>query len=108
MVLLVAFFFGIHYFFTSVTSQAAALLPVMLSIGMAIPGIPILPFSLLLLYSLGLMGVITPYATGPAPAYFGSGFIARDDFWKLGFVCGLFYLCTLLVLGVPWLMSTMK
>jgi len=103
MVLLVALFFGIHYFFTSLTAHAAAVLPVMLGIGMAIPGMPIPAFSLLLVYSLGLMGVITPYAMGPAPAYYGSGYIPRNDFWRLGFICGLFFLTVLLLVGVPWL-----
>jgi di/tricarboxylate transporter len=57
----------------------------------------------LLAYAIGLMGVITPYATGPAPVYFGSGFIPRRDFWILGFVFGLIYLATLLGVGIPWL-----
>ena len=103
MVLLVALFFGIHYFFTSLTAHAAAVLPVMLGIGMTIPGLPILTFSLLLVYSLGLMGIITPYAMGPSPVYYGSGYIPRSDFWRLGFLCGLFYLTVLLIVGVPWL-----
>jgi anion transporter len=107
MVLLVALFFVIHYFFTSVTAHVAAVLPVVLGIGMSIPGIPLLPFTLLLVYSLGLMGVITPYATGPAPAYFGCGYIPRGDFWKLGLATGLFYLSVLLLAGVPWLTLVM-
>jgi len=105
MLLLVALFFWIHYFFTSLTAHTAAVLPVMLGIGMTIPGIPILPFSLLLLYSLGLMGVITPYATGPAPVYFGSGYIPRNDFWRLGLIFGLFFLIVLLLVGMPWVRS---
>ena len=50
------------------------------------------------------MGVITPYATGPAPVYFASGFIARRDFWRLGLIFGLIFLGALLAIGVPWLM----
>jgi di/tricarboxylate transporter len=49
------------------------------------------------------MGVLTPYATGPAPVYFGSGFISRRDFWVLGLIFGLIYLATLLAVGIPWL-----
>jgi len=51
------------------------------------------------------MGVITPYATGPAPIYFGSGYIARSDFWKLGFIFGILYFAVLIVIGVPYLMN---
>jgi len=50
------------------------------------------------------MGVITPYATGPGPVYFASGFISRRDFWVLGLVFGAIYLVALLVIGTPWLL----
>lgn len=45
-------------------------------------GIQAGPFALLLCYSLGMMGILTPYATGPAPVYFGSGYITRKAFWR--------------------------
>ena len=54
---------------------------------------------------LNRVGVITPYATGPAPVYFGSGFIPRKDFWVLGFVFGLIYLTVLLGAGIPYLVT---
>jgi L-tartrate/succinate antiporter len=60
---------------------------------------------MLLAYAIGLMGVVTPYATGPAPVYFGSGYIPRRDFWILGFVFGLVNLIALLGVGMPWLLA---
>ena len=65
MILLVSLFFWIHYFFSSITSHAAAVLPVVLAVGSSIPGMPMATLTLLCVYSLGLMGVISPYATGP-------------------------------------------
>lgn len=100
---MVVFFFLVHYGFASLTAHTASLLPVMLAIGALVPGMPLLPFSLLLCYSLGLMGVITPYATGPAPLYYSSGFVGRADFWRLGLLVGLIYLGTLVLIGAPWL-----
>jgi L-tartrate/succinate antiporter len=100
---LVAFFFLIHYMFASLTAHTAAVLPVVLAVGVAVPGLPVLPFSLLLCYSLGLMGVITPYATGPAPVYYASGFVSRTDFWRLGLIFGLVFLSVLLAVGMPYL-----
>ena len=35
------------------------------------------------------MGDIMPYATGPAPVYYASGFVSRADFWRLGLIFGL-------------------
>ena len=82
-----------------------AVIPTLLAAGIAFPGMPVRPLALLLVYAIGLMGVITPYATGPAPVYFGSGFIPRRDFWILGFVFGLIYLTVLLGLGIPYLIT---
>jgi L-tartrate/succinate antiporter len=104
MTMFVTLFFVVHYMFASLTAHATALMPVMLAAGAAVPGMPVRTFSLLMCFSLGLMGVLTPYATGPAPVYFGSGYIERRDFWRLGFIFGLIFLITLLVIGIPSLM----
>ena len=104
MLLLVSLFFWIHYFFSSLTSHTAAVLPIVLAVGAGMPGVPQLPLALLCVYSLGLMGVISPYATGPAPIYFGSGYVARGDFWKLGLIFGVLFFVALLGIGTPWLL----
>ncbi len=106
MAALATAFFLIHYMFASVTAHTAAVLPVMLASGALVPGLPIRTFALLLCYSLGLMGVITPYATGPAPVYYSSGYISRAAFWRLGLVFGLVFLAVLLGVGLPYLSRT--
>lgn len=100
---LVAFFFLIHYLFASLTAHTVAILPVILAVGKATPGMPMETLAPLLCYSLGMMGVLTPYATGPAPVYYTSGYISRGDFWRLGFIFGLIYLSALLLIGIPYL-----
>jgi L-tartrate/succinate antiporter len=104
LVLLVSFFFVIHYAFASLTAHTVVVLPPILAAGAAFPGMPVQVFAMVLAYSIGLMGVITPYATGPAPVYFGSGFIPRRDFWLLGSCFGLIFLGVLLVIGLPYLL----
>ena len=103
MALLVALFFFIHYFFASLSAHTTAVLPVVLAIGLQIKGIPALPFALLLVYALGLMGIVSPYATGPSPIYYGSGYITRTDFWKLGLIFGVIFVAALLIIGIPYL-----
>ena len=103
-VLLVTLFFWIHYGFSSITSHTAAVLPVVLAVGSGIPGVDVQTLAQLCLYSLGLMGVISPYATGPAPMYFGSGYVGRREFWKLGLWFGLVYFAGLIVVVYPWLL----
>ena len=99
MLILVVVFYFSHYMFASLTAHATAFLPIMLAAGAAIPGIPERNFALLLCYSLGIMGVITPYATGPAPVYFGSGYVSRADFWRLGLIFGTIFLIALIGIG---------
>ena len=103
MAILVVFFFVVHYMFASLTAHTTAVLPVVLATGMAVPGLPVKVFALLLVYSLGMMGVISPYATGPGPIYYGSGYVSRRDFWVLGLIFGAIYLVALLAIGIPYL-----
>jgi L-tartrate/succinate antiporter len=102
MILLVTAFYLIHYMFASLTAHVTALVPVFIAAAMKIPGLPMKPFSMFLCYTIGIMGVLTPYATGPAPMYYGSGFISRKAFWLLGLVFGALYFSVYLAVGVPY------
>lgn len=104
MVLLVALFYFIHYFFASLTAHTTAVLPLVLGVGVKLlPATLVAPFALLCVYSLGLIGILTPYATGPSPVYYGSGYISRTDFWKLGLIFGVIFFAALVIIGVPYL-----
>ena len=98
---LVTLFFLVHYMFASITAHTTAVLPVVLAAGALVPGVPVKALALLLCYSLGMMGILTPYATGPAPVFYGSGYITRKEFWTLGLVFGLFFLLVLVGVGIP-------
>jgi L-tartrate/succinate antiporter len=104
----IALFFVIHYLFASITAQTTALLPVFLLAIISIPGVPAKPVALLLCYGLGLMGVISPYASGPAAIWYGSGYVATKDFWRLGAITGAIYLAVLLALGIPYTLTFMR
>lgn len=99
----VAAFFVVHYMFASLTAHTTALLPVFLATALTVPDMPVKILAIMLCYSLGLMGIITPYATGPSPIYYGSGFIPSKDFWRLGLIFGAIYLAVLLGVGYPYL-----
>ena len=103
---LVAIYFFSHYMFASTTPHTTAMMPVMLAVGMSVPGMPIREFALLLAMTHGIMGVITPYATGPAPVYYGAGYIPGKDFWRLGFIFGLIFIVTLLGISAPIMLAT--
>ncbi len=103
MVALVLVFFVTHYLFASITAHVTALLPVMLAVGSTIPGMDMPQFALLLCLTLGIMGVLTPYATGPSPVYYGSGYLPAKDYWKLGAVFGFIFIALFLVVTLPWM-----
>jgi len=100
---LVAVFFFTHYLFASITAHATAMLPVVLAVGLGVPDMPMKTFAMLLALTLGIMGILTPYATGPSPVYYGSGYIPSKDYWRLGAIFGVIFFVALLVIGVPWL-----
>jgi L-tartrate/succinate antiporter len=103
VMLLVVLFFVVHYLFASLTAHVTALLPVFLTTAAVIPGVNMRALAMLLCLSLGLMGIITPYATGPSPIYYGSGYVAPKDFWLQGFIFGAIFLAALVLLGVPYM-----
>ena len=71
--------------------------------GAAVPGMNVAVLAYMLVYSLGIMGIITPYATGPSPVYFGSGYVSKKDFWLLGLIFGAIFLAVLLIVETPYL-----
>lgn len=100
--LLLVFYLG-HYLFASTTAHATALLPVMLVVAQAVPGLDLPRFTLQLCLTLGLMGILSPYASGPSPIYYGSGYLPARDYWRLGAIFGAIFLVVYLVVGLPWM-----
>ena len=96
VVLMVVLFFVLHYFFASTTAHTTALLPLFMA-----TAAPVLPpemlakLALMLAGSLGLMGIITPYAPSPSPIWYGSGFSSQARWWALGAIFGLIYLAAM-------------
>jgi L-tartrate/succinate antiporter len=100
---IVVVFFFLHYFFASITAHTATLLPVFLGVALTISDISPKRWSMVLGYSLGLMGVLTFYASGQSVIYYASGYITRRAFWTLGLIVGTMYVAVYLAIIVPWL-----
>ncbi len=98
---LIVLFFMLHYLFASVAAHVTALLPLMLTVAAKIPGLPMDKAALALCMTLGIMGIISPYGTGPSPVYAGSGFLPGADYWRLGAIFGGYNLLVFLMVGVP-------
>jgi L-tartrate/succinate antiporter len=105
---LVIVFFLMHYLFASTTAHTTAVLPVFLAVVVGLPGVPTEPVVMMFVYSLGIMGVLTPYGTGPAPVWYSAGYITGRDFWRLGFITGLLSLAALVAAWLPRLVRLVE
>lgn len=103
LVVLTCVYFVAHYLFASVTAHTAAILPVMLAVGASVPGLNVSTLAMMLVLSGGIMGLLTPFAGGPNPVYYGSGYLPARDFWPLGAACGFLFFAAWLVVGL-WLL----
>ncbi|HWQ07872.1 MAG TPA: DASS family sodium-coupled anion symporter, partial [Holophaga sp.] len=103
IVLLVTVFWYASFFFASITALTTALLPPFLMAALLVPGLPMKIFIMLMCGSLGLRGILTPYAVAPATIFYGSGYITPQDHWRLGFIFSTFFLVVFLGLGIPYM-----
>jgi L-tartrate/succinate antiporter len=90
-------FYVLHYFFASTTAHTTALMPLFVAVAVNVlePG-QLIPFLILLAGSLGIMGILTPYATGPSPIWYGAGYISQSRWWGMGAIFGAIYFIFLL------------
>ena len=103
LLLLINFF--THYMFASITAHVTAMLPVLLAVGSTIPEMNMGHLAQLLCLQLGIMGIITPYGTGPSPVYYGSGYLPSADYWRLGAIFGIIFFIVFTAISVPWVLA---
>lgn len=100
MVLALIYFYS-HYFFASNTAHVGAMYPAFLLVSISLgtpPEFAILVFAFLS----SLMGGLTHYGSGPAPLFYGSGYIEIKAWWKIGFLLSLVNLIVWIGLGSLW------
>lgn len=95
-------FSALRYFFASGTAYTTAMVALFAVLLQGIPDIDPSRVMLILLLPMGLMGVLTPYATGHSPVWFASHYVKGPDFWRLGAIFGVIYLGIFILIGIPW------
>ncbi|GAA0835157.1 DASS family sodium-coupled anion symporter [Marinomonas arenicola] len=101
VVILVAVYFYVHYFFASTTAHITAMFAAFYAAGLAL-GAPPLYLGLLLAGASSLMMSLTHYATGTSPIIFGSGYVSMEDWWIMGFIMSLVNLAVWGIVGGLW------
>ncbi len=101
LVILVIVYFYSHYFFASNTAHVSAMYGAFLSVLVA-AGAPPMVSALILAFFSNLFGCLTNYGSGPAPVFFGAGYVTQEKWWGIGFVISIVHLVIWLGIGGLW------
>jgi DASS family divalent anion:Na+ symporter len=82
------------------TAHATALYVPLALVGVAL-GAPVGLVVLVLGFMNSLNAAMTTYGTGPAPIYYGAGYLDQPTWWRLGLIVSLVNLA--IWLGTGWL-----
>lgn len=100
-VIMIVYFLS-HYLFASATAHVAAMYAALLGVGVSI-GIPGLLLAFMLGFCGSFYGTLTHYGHGPAPVFFGSGFVDIKNWWTKGLITGVIMLVIYMVVGGLWM-----
>lgn len=101
IIVLFAVYLYSHYAFASLSAHVTAMYAAFLAVAIAAGAPPFMAAMGLGVIS-AFMGCLTHYATGPAPIYFGAGYVSQGEFWKIGFVMSIVNVICFLVIGPIW------
>lgn len=90
-----------HYAFASLTAHVTAMFPAFFALAVAQGAPPILA-ALVLGFFGNLNAAMTHYGTGPAPVFFGAGYMSQKRWWTIGFLLSLIHLTIWLGVGFAW------
>ena len=101
LVAILIIFYYAHYFFASITAHMLAMFPpfVAVLIGIGVP--PLLAVYSLLCVS-NLTAGLTHYGTTTGPILFGTGYVTRAEWWRVGFVVSVANILIWLTAGFAW------
>lgn len=96
----IVYFFS-HYFFASNVAHIGTMYAPLLVVSIALGTPPELAV-LALAFISSLFGGLTHYGSGPAPIFFGSGYVSVGQWWRMGALIGCVNIFIWLVLGGLW------
>lgn len=99
-VLAIVYYYS-HYFFASMTAHISAMYAAFLAVTIAVGAPPMLAALVLAFFS-NLFAATTHYGTGPAPVFFGAGYVPQKTWWKIGFIISLVQISIWSVVGGLW------
>lgn len=101
LIILSIVYYYTHYFFASATAHISAMYSAFLAVMIA-AGAPPMLAALLLGFFSNLFGSTTHYGSGPAPVFFGAGYISQNKWWSLGLGISIIHIVVWFVIGGMW------
>lgn len=101
LIILAIIYFYSHYFFASNTAHVSAMYGAFLSVIVA-AGAPPLVSALILAFFSNLFGCLTNYGSGPAPVFFGTGYVTQEKWWGIGLLISFIHLVVWIIIGGIW------
>lgn len=102
LALLLLIYFYIHYLFASATAQVSAMYLAFLGIAIS-SGAPATLAAMLFAFFSNISGSTTHYGWGPAPIFYGSGYVTQKEWWSFNAVIGAIYIIIWGVIGSLWM-----
>ncbi|HWR29016.1 MAG TPA: anion permease [Negativicutes bacterium] len=90
-----------HYGFASVSAHVTAMYAAFLAVAVAAGAPPYLA-AVALAFATNLCSGLTHYAMGPAPIFFGAGYVSQADWWRIGFILSLVHIAIWYGFGWVW------
>ncbi len=90
-----------HYLFASMSAHIAAMYAALITLG-SVAGAPAFISAFVVAIAANLCGCLTHYGTGPAPVYFGAGYINQKTWWTIGFCMSVLHIIVWLGIGGIW------
>jgi DASS family divalent anion:Na+ symporter len=100
LILSLVYFYS-HYFFASNTAHVVAMYAAFLTIAIAAGAPPGLAALVLAFFS-NLFAGLSHYGTGPAPVFFGAGYVELGAWWKLGALISVVNIVIWTLVGGLW------
>jgi DASS family divalent anion:Na+ symporter len=100
LILSLVYFYS-HYFFASSTAHVVAMYSAFLVTAIAV-GTPPMLAALVFGFFSNLFAGMTHYGTGPAPIFFGSGYVEMGAWWRLGALVSVVNILIWLLVGGLW------
>ncbi len=99
--IMILLYFYTHYFFASNTAHLTAMYSAFLAAATHV-GAPVLLTVLILAFFSSLFGGLTHYSCGPAPIFFGAGYLTLRKWWQIGLVISICNVLIWLLIGGCW------